>query len=83
MGWRRGIGIKDQMKAGFEAILPMIVTHDKQLELSPVDSTELSNIYESLYEKNLDHEGISTKIIGLLVETFSRPLRAQGFDCLL
>ena len=44
----------------------MIVTHDKQLELSPVDSTELSKIYESLYEKILIMKGFLQRLLAYL-----------------
>lgn len=65
-------GIKNQTKAGFSAMRPVIEQQAASINLAPAEKEELIQIYKNWYEKDIDHKLIYDKIVSLYAESFTR-----------
>ena len=65
------MGMDQQMKSGFEAMLPLVDQQAAQLKLSPGPKQELRNIYRDWFNHDIDRTVINAKIVKLYAETFS------------
>ena len=65
------IGLKEQMNAGFSAMMPMIDQVSVQLKLDAAGKTELIQLYKDWFEKDLDQEKMMNNIVILYAETFT------------
>tara|TARA_B100001093_G_scaffold271174_1_gene259172 strand:- start:252 stop:731 length:480 start_codon:yes stop_codon:yes gene_type:complete len=67
----RVIGIREQMLAGFDTMLPMIDQLADQLNLSDTERGELITLYRDWFKFDLDKEKIVSQIIVLYAENFT------------
>lgn len=65
------MGLKQQMSAGFNSMMPMIDQLAGQLQLDEAGKAELIGIYKDWFEKDLDQEKMRNNIINLYAETFT------------
>jgi hypothetical protein len=65
------MGLKQQMSAGFNAMMPMIDQISGKLQLDAAGKTELTGIYKEWFEKDLDQDKLRNNIINLYAETFT------------
>ncbi|WP_216611924.1 DUF2059 domain-containing protein [Vibrio sp. RE86] len=64
--------IDDQMKGGFEAMLPTIHQLAARLQLSADETEELKNIYRDWFQNDVDRFYIGSQIADLYSDTFSQ-----------
>lgn len=65
------INLKEQMDAGFAAMMPMVDQLSAQLQLDAAGKTELVQLYKDWFEKDLDQEKMRNNIVTLYAETFT------------
>ena len=65
------MGMDQQMKSGFDAMLPLVDQQAAQLNLSPSAKQELRDIYRNWFNHDIDRTVINAKIVKLYAETFS------------
>ncbi len=65
------MGLKDQMNAGFNAMLPMIDQQAASLNLDATQKAELQAVFKAWYTEDLDQDKMLENIIVLYAETFS------------
>ena len=65
------MGVKEEMKSGFDAMLPLIDQQAKQLGLSAAQTAELRGIYKAWFENDFDHEALARKSTLLYAEHFT------------
>jgi hypothetical protein len=70
------INLKEQMDAGFAAMMPMVDQLAVKLQLDAAGKAELVQLYKDWFEKDLDQEKMRTNIVNLYAETFT----AQELD---
>ena len=65
------MGLKDQMNAGFNAMLPMIDQQAASLNLDATQKAELQAVFKAWYTEDLDQDKMLENSIVLYAETFS------------
>ena len=65
------MGMEQQMKSGYEAMLPLVDQQAAQLNLNPSAKEELKNIYRSWFNNDIDRKEINRKISKAYEDTFS------------
>ena len=65
------IGIKDQMKASFDAMLPLINQQATQLKLSDNEKTALITIYRDWFHIDMDLDKLYKETIVLYAKAFT------------
>ena len=65
------MGMEQQMKSGYEAMLPLVDQQAAQLNLNPSAKEELKNIYRSRFNNDIDRKEINRKISKAYEDTFS------------
>lgn len=65
------INLKEQMDAGFAAMMPMVDQLSTKLQLDAAGKAELIQLYKDWFEKDLDQEKMRNSIVILYAETFT------------
>ncbi|RBP35523.1 hypothetical protein DES53_12143 [Roseimicrobium gellanilyticum] len=65
------INLKEQMDAGFAAMMPMVDQLSQQLKLDAAGKAELVQLYKDWFEKDLDQAKMMGNIVTLYAETFT------------
>jgi hypothetical protein len=65
------INLKEQMDAGFAAMMPMVDQLSTKLQLDAAGKAELIQLYKDWFEKDLDQEKMRRNIVILYAETFT------------
>jgi len=64
--------VETQIKAGFDAMLPMINQIAQQMKLDQAGTEELIQIYRNWFDEDLDQKKLTDTMIELYMETYTK-----------